>query len=351
MMLYILRKDLEALESTGTLQPGQAETVWQSLMAGPAGSRKRFDVSHTLYYAGAVLMISAMGWLMAHAWDSIRGLGLTLIALVYAFSFGWLGLRLDRRHGLRLPGGLLLATAVCMVPLAVYGVQKFLGFWPIDGREYEFSSYHQHIRGCWLLMSLATAVASYAAFRLIRVPFLMLPMAIAVWYISMDIVPWIVGAPFPDFDLLRYLSMLFGAAMLGAAVVVDRRYAADDEDMAYWLYMVGILAFWGGLTMDSSQSELAKFGYAVINLLLMGLALVLRRRVIMACGAVGVMMYLGHLAYEVFEDFVFFPPVLLGVGLLLIFFGTRWKRIVPHLEAWVQRQVPENWQQWLPPER
>jgi len=81
--------------------------------------------------------------------------------------------------------------------------------------------------------------------------------------------------------------------------------------------------------MDSG-SELRRLVYLVINLALVGAAIKLRRSVFLVFGAMGVYVYLGHLAWEVFQDSVLFPFVLALLGLSLILgavWGQRfWKR-------------------------
>ena len=38
-----------------------------------ASSRPRFDAAHVAYYAGAVIVLAAMGWLLTEAWDALNG--------------------------------------------------------------------------------------------------------------------------------------------------------------------------------------------------------------------------------------------------------------------------------------
>ena len=79
--------------------------------------------------------------------------------------------------------------------------------------------------------------------------------------------------------------------------------------------------------MDSN-SEVKKAMYALLNVGFMLLGVKLRRATFLVFGALGVFIYLGHLAYEVFKDSFFFPFVLalLGLGLIL-------------LTVWMQRRV------------
>ena len=69
--------------------------------------------------------------------------------------------------------------------------------------------------------------------------------------------------------------------------------------------------------MDSG-SELKRFVFLLINARLVALSLKLRRTVFLVFGALGVYVYLGHLAWQVFKDSLLFPFVLALLGLSLI---------------------------------
>ena len=56
-----------------------------------------------------------------------------------------------------------------------------------------------------------------------------------------------------------------------------------------------MMAFWGGLSMKSSDSEIAKALYCLLNVGLVLLSVVLRRRVYAVFGTLGVAGYLGYL--------------------------------------------------------
>ena len=91
-----------------------------------------------------------------------------------------------------------------------------------------------------------------------------------------------------------------------------------SQDFAFWCYLFGLMAFWGGLTSMDSGSEFNRAVYLVINLGLIGIALYLRRTVFLVFGAIGVHLYLGHLAYTVFKESFLFPFALAFLGLSLI---------------------------------
>ena len=128
-----------------------------------------------------------------------------------------------------------------------------------------------------------------------------------------------------DAQAIGYLLKPFSDERFQAALdrALRQRRAPASEDFAFWCYLFGLMAFWGAMTSMDSGSEVKRFIYLLINLGLIGLAVKLKRTVFLVFGAVGVYIYLGHLAWEVFQDSVFFPFVLALLGLSLIL-GTVW---------------------------
>jgi len=90
--------------------------------------------------------------------------------------------------------------------------------------------------------------------------------------------------------------------------------------------LFGVLAFWGGLSLMRSDSELSKFFYLWINLALIAVGATLSRRVFAVFGGLGAAGYLGHLAHDVFKDSLMFPFVLTFIGLGVIGLGLVWQR-------------------------
>jgi hypothetical protein len=173
-------------------------------------------------------------------------------------------------------------------------------------------------------MELATIAAGLIALRFWRFPFLTAPIAHALWFMSMDLVALIGGKENMSWEEKELVSAIFGGVMLIAAYFVDLRGKADDY--AFWAYLFGLMAFWGGLSSMNSDSELGKFIYCLVNLGLIGCSLLLRRRVFIIFGSLGLFGYLGHLAYRVFEDSVLFPFALSLLGLGVIYLGVQYSR-------------------------
>jgi len=339
------RKDLDRAVGQGVIDAAQADTLWQALEEG-AAERPRFSLVHIAYYAGALLVIGAMGWFMGVAWEELGGAGIFAISGLYAAGFFVAGWRLWHKPGGRVLGGLLVTIAVAMTPLATYGLQRWLGVWGGDDPG-NYKNFHIWIRSGWFTMEVATILAGLLALKFIRFPFLTVTVAFALWYMSMDLTPIIAGGPDFDWILRRAVSMWFGLAMIMATYIVDRR---TTEDFAFWGYLFGLMAFWGGLTAMHSDSEAARFIYFLINVGLIGASVFLRRRVFVVFGALGAFIYIGHLAWQVFEGSYLFPFALTGFGIAVIYlgvlvnrYGAAWERAaVEVMPSWLRRLRPEE---------
>ena len=339
------RKDLDRAVGQGVIEPVQADALWRVLQEG-AAETPRFSLVHIAYYAGALLVIGAMGWFMGLAWEGLGGVGIFIISGLYAagfFGFGW---RLWHKPGSKVLGGLLVTIAVAMTPLATHGLQRWLGVWAGDDPG-SYKEFHIWIRSGWFTMEVATLIAGLLALKFVRFPFLTITVAFTLWYMSMDLTSLIAGGPDFDWGLRRAVSMWFGLAMILVAYLVDRR---TDEDFAFWGYLFGLIAFWGGLTAMHSDSEVAKLIYFLINIALIGAAVFLHRRAFAVFGAMGVFLYVGHLAWDVFEDSHLFPFALTGVGIAVIYMGvvvnkhgSAWQRAaVEAMPPWLRRLRPEE---------
>lgn len=331
--MRIQRGDLDSAVNQGLLQASQAEALWQFWQAR-GRHRPALQLSHVLYYLGGMMAISAMTLFMTLAWELLGGLGLFVMALLY----GVLAVALTEyllARDLRIPAGLTAALGVAMVPLAVYGLQKALSLWPDDAI---YRNYHEIISWRWIFMELATLAAAAVALWRYRLPFLILPVAVTLWYLSMDLVPFLFDMQM-NWELRRDFSLWFGLGMLLLAFGIEMRYGREP-DYAFWLYLFGMLAFWFGLSLRGSDSELAKLAYCLINMGLLFIGTMLRRRVFVIFGAIGVFSYLGYLSYRVFADSLLFPIFLSFSGLLIIGLGILWQRHEQRIGAALRLYLP-----------
>ncbi len=260
-------QDLRAAVSAGALEaeklnPLLAFLGTRAIDAAPADhAAVRFDLAHLLWYAGALIVITAMGLFSTLAFSAMGGWALTATAVVYATVFAIAGDYLWYKRNLRVPGGLLIAIAVSMAPLAVYGIQDAMGMWGTFGRPGTMHDFYVWIKGSWVYMEIAAIIAAVIALWRYPFPFIVLIIAVALWFLSMDLTPWIFGRAEFTWDERRIVSLWFGLAVLVVAYLVDRRPRGGD--FAFWLHLFGLMAFWGGLSLSNSGSELGKLLYAL----------------------------------------------------------------------------------------
>jgi hypothetical protein len=304
-----------------------------------APARLVFDMPHVLWYAGALIVIGAMGIFSTVAFSQMGGRALTICAIFYAVVFILVGHDLLTRKHLKTLGGLLITVAVSMAPLAVFGVQESLGWWGKFGPPGEVRDFYFWIKGSWVFMEIAAILAGILALRFYRFPFITSVIAVALWFLSMDLTPWVFGVSEFDFETRRQVSVWFGLGILAVAWIVDYRGRAGD--FAFWLHLFGLMAFWGGITCKESASELATALYCLLNVTLLLVAVVTMRRAYAVFGALGITSYLGHLASVVFKDSLFFPFALSLIGCAVIALGLLYYREQQRIADWLAAHLPE----------
>ena len=299
----------------------------------------KFDAAHLLWYAGALIVIGAMGLFSTLAFTQMGGRALTITAIVYAVAFALAGNHLWYQKNLRTPGGLLITVAVSMAPLAIYGIQDELGWWGKFGNPGMVRDFYGWIKGSWIFMEIAAIVAGVVALRLYRFPFIVSIIAFALWFMSMDLTPWIVGASDFDWETRRKVSVWFGLGVVAVAWIVD--YRGRSGDFAFWLHLFGLMAFWGAITATDSSNEVGKALYCLLNVGLLLLAIILTRRIYAVFGAIGISLYLGHLADVVFKNSLMFPFALSLIGIAVIAIGLLYHRKQEAIAVWLTAHLPD----------
>lgn len=317
--MNITRKKLGDAVEEKIISNEQADALFEFLKAH-SYDVPRFTFTHVLYYFGGLIAIGAMTLFMNLGWESFGGAGIVVVSLIYAV----IGLKITNNFSgknLSVPAGICATFVICLTPLAIYGLQQWLGVWP---DESVYRDYHRYIKWHWLYMELGTlAVGAVVAWKY-KYPFLIMPIAVTFWYMTMDITAIISGGDF-TWELRKLVSLYSGLLMIGLAFWVDIR-SRRIADYAFWIYIFGVMAFWGGLSSLSSDSELSKFFYLCINLLMILVGVLLVRRVFVVFGALGSCGYLGHLASDVFKDSWLFPISLTVIGLGVIYLGVLWQK-------------------------
>ena len=346
--MKISRPDFDWAAEAGIISAEQAEALWSALEERTK-NRPQFNLANVAYYFGALIVISGMTWFMGLAWEQFGGSGIFFISSLYALCFVLAGKTLWYKQNLIIPGGLLFTIAVCMTPLAIYGLQQMTGIWPGDDPG-AYENYHLWVKGSWLLMELGTILAGLVALKFVKFPFLTAPIAFSLWYISMDLTPLLFGQTYLTWEQQLWVSFWFGIAVIILGYLVDWRTRKTQEDFAFWLYLFGLLSFWWGMTLMEGGSEWDKFVYCLINLGLVFLSVLLKRRVFIVFGAMGVFVYLSHLAYVFFEDSLLFPFALTVLGVGIIYLGVVYQRNQEKLDRFILGLVPPSVRQLLPRE-
>ncbi|WPZ34302.1 hypothetical protein T8K17_24105 [Thalassobaculum sp. OXR-137] len=332
--MKITRRDFDlAVDQTG-LSAEQGSDLWRHMEASRQGAP--FTAVNVLFYAGALIVIAAMTLYVGQSWETFSGLSIAVIGFLYGAVFLIAGDLLTRRAGMTVPGGLCVTVALAMVPMIVYGAQVEAGLWP-DAEPGEYGDFTRYIQGGWFVMEVATLAAGAVLLRLYRFPFLVFVIGMVLWFMSMDIAPLLVEERSDYFEIRRAVSMVFGIPVLLVAYWADLSFR---KDYAFWLYLFGMLAFWGGLSLSEAETELARLLYCLLNVGLIALSVFLRRRVFMVFGVIGVMGYLGYLAFRLFEDSAWFPFALSGIGILVLLAGYAALKNRERLTGQVEAAIP-----------
>lgn len=354
--LDLSRADLNWAVQQGLLTQEQVEPLWQRLLwryetTGQHEQQPRLSSSNVAYYIGTVVIGLGMFWILFLAWSRLwGGWAVALIAAAYMAVLTWTGHVLwhrgfgGRQHWhYQQIGGLLIATAVSILPIAVYGIQEQMGLWyrptGTDPRYYNPMYPGDHSPKelvNFLPLQLVTLVGAVVALGRYPFPFLTIVITNLLWYIVFD---W--TATYADtVDGPLWSSAIYGAACVGIAYVLDRvkqqqlqqqqQQQDNGKDWAFWIYLVGGVIFWTGFMLPQfwyDNNELKKFFNFFINITLIVLAVTIKRRIFMITGLIGALVYLMHLN-DLFGDYVLFPFVLTLVGGSIVTWGLYRNRLV-----------------------
>lgn len=321
---------------------GAEPQAWHAQVTAPT-SGPRFAFVNVLYYFGGLMAIGAMSLFMTLGFEMMGAGGLLAISVAYLAGCLKVADHFKRRR-LPIPAGLLATLAVVLVPLVVWCVQHLLGLWPPGGSD-AFRAYHTIINWRWITLEFATLAAAAVMLWRYKLPFMVMPVAITLWYMSMDVANALMQNEGFDWEFTRDVSLVFGLATIAMAMWVDARTrrSLDREwrqDFAFWLYILGVIMFWGGLTVHNSDSEVSKFLYALLNVGLVFGGAAIGRRVFTVFGALGVAGYLGYLSHRVFNNSLLFPFALTLLGLGVVALGVWWQRNEARINARLARYVP-----------
>lgn len=342
--MNITKQDLDWAVSQGIISEAQAQILLREL-SKRSSERSNFNFANVVYYFGGLIVLSALTIFMSLGWDQFHGLTIFGIAFLYAAGFAFLGRKLWRNENQKIPGGIMYTLAVCMTPLAIYGLQKWSGAW-IGKAPEDYHAFFNWISSSWIAMEAGTVLAGLAVLHFVRFPFLLFPISFALWFLSIDIVTLFRENAEVDWDTRCWISLFFGIAMLIAATVINRK---TKEDYAFWLYFFGMLSFYVGLyLLWDHGGEVGKFIFCLISVFIVLSAVALNRKVLLVFGGLGIFGYLSYLAYSIFNNSILFPFVLSLIGLGIIYAGLLYNRNAVKINEGLRRSLPGSISKRLP---
>ena len=349
----IRQEDLKAASKKGILQQDQIKALWDFLEQHRSSPSKnetpRFSGTHILYYLGGLLAISAASLFATLAIESMGMSALFMLTLLYGACALAAALWFEKR-GFGIPASIFATLVIALAPLAVFALQHLLGLWPEDGIFDHYQDYHAWVDWRWLFMELATLLVGVLMLMRFKYPFLMLPIAFTLWYLGMDIIPALIfdANTYSDgwfdgslWEFRKKISLVFGFLMLLFAFYVDIR-SRHTKDYAFWLYLFGLMTFWGTLSSMGTGALSGKLIYLLINFVLVFIGAILIRRTFAVFGGMGIVMVLGDLSWNMFQDSFAFVAVLTLLGFALIGTGIWWSKHEKTISAKMRAFLPQN---------
>ncbi|OIO68036.1 MAG: DUF2157 domain-containing protein [Zetaproteobacteria bacterium CG_4_9_14_3_um_filter_49_83] len=358
--MNIQRQDLDDAAAQGLLQHAQIDPLFEFLKQRHSTpdiaenpDKARFSGTHILYYLGGLLAICAASLFTTLAVEALGMSALLVLSLLYAACAVAAAIWFEKR-GLGIPAGIFATLAVALTPLVIFALQHVLGFWADAWNAQHYRDYHRWIDWRWLLMELSTLLVGVLMLKRFRYPFLLLPVSMTLWYLGMDMVPALILHAGNDvnwfseasWELRQHISLVFGLIMLLGAFFVDLR-SRHSKDYAFWLYLFGLLTFWGALSSMGSGQLSGKLLYLAINTGLVCIGAVLVRRTFAVFGGLGMMLVLGNLSWTVFKDSFAFVAVLTLLGFALIALGIWWSKHEQTISTKLRSALPEDLRELL----
>lgn len=199
-----------------------------------------------------------------------------------------------------------------LTPLAIYGFQmEYQWRWRSEADELVFRDYHYLIDWRWQLMELATLLGGTFLLWRYRLPFLTMPIAVTLWYMGMDLAPYLFGPEYDSWLRRTAVSVGSGLLIIGLALTVDIRGRRGHKDYAFWFHLFGALTMWVGLSGLYWDRSIRAAGYLASNLAMIAAGALFLRPVFVVFGGLGIttcLIYLAHRDYLFSLEFPFVRP-------------------------------------------
>lgn len=332
----------------------------------PAERAPGLNAVTVAYGIGAMLVLFACGWFLVDRWAKLGAWGVLAVVAAYALIL-LLATRWLLSHRFRLAADIATMLAVSLAPLAGWSVLSMTGRWPLPSPSDPLWHHQVWMAWQWLILDLSLLLAALLVLRTRRIVTLTWPIAVALWATWLHVGQILRGEDGPlGFD--RWLMLANGLALLLVAERVERwqrnvgrarvaaggaptpRTVMGDFANAFWVTgllatAVAYMALWLRADNEPWRHLLPLFSLGLV-----ALSLYLGRRIVLLFGVAGLLGYLAFLAEDVFKDFVSFPILLAGFGILLIlatvWTQTRFPALVERIDS--ARRTDERPLPWSP---
>jgi len=289
--------------------------------SGQAEGKKGLNYIMAFYYFGALIIIFAFTYFLVSQWDQLSTWLILAIGLIFQVVCFGMGGYLRKKLNYKISGGLLVTAAIAITPLVVYSLEKIFGIWPVAKSGLDSAAYKDYwmlIKPCWVYIEIITLAVAIAVLYWVRFSFIVVLIGHTAWFLSMDLAELILGTQNYGeafWEARKWISIIIGAVMIAIARLLNRR---TDEDYSFWLFLYGLLIFTTATAFNWLNNELSALLYFVIHIMFVVFSVRWQRATLMVFGALGIYIYLGHLAWSIFKNSPFFPIALALIGLLMI---------------------------------
>lgn len=314
MAIKITQKDLKKAQDLGIINSSQSQALWQFLNKQKNAS-STYNFPNLMYFLGGFIAIAAITLFLGSVFLKLGEWGLFAIASIY-WVIGLGAAKIFNSKHLKTPQDICLLFVTSITPLLIFSILTLLNVWqtstPLHALNLvEFLDWHS------LLIEIGTLIVACVLFFLAPSSLLMLPITLCGWVIAVNL-PEHLNIDSTLVDNSNF-SCLFGLVCTLLAIYLDS--SLQKRKYCYWPYVIGVSAFWFGLIGSLINNEINLLLFCLINIVLLILGVMFGRKIVLIYGGLGVSYYLGHLAYDIFHDSIYWPFILSLIGIAIILCG------------------------------
>lgn len=291
------------------LSDAQIDRLWDALQQVQANKPKSGLLPSFLYLGGLIAFVSMTWFYTGDLADS----HVLFISLLYALIFFGTGTYFWHVKKLKAPGGMLASLGVIMVPLIVYSLETVLDLWP-QPLPFDYAGFYRWAHGNWVPMEICTLLVAFLTLYFIRFPFITLFIYGLVAFMSVDAI-LLLTSPQSNQRLYFCIASITIGSLINA--LAFNLYKKNLSNFGFWAYLAGMFFCWNGLTFLNIKTEWGYLMYLAVNILFILVANFFHRRIFLTFGYLGVVFYIGHIAYKM-SDSPLFSFVLAAIGFATI---------------------------------